>query len=36
MAVLRAGEAALRAGTGRLQLAVADETAVPLSIAVPA
>jgi ADP-dependent NAD(P)H-hydrate dehydratase len=34
-AVLLAGEAALRAGAGRLQLAVADETAVPLSIAVP-
>src|SRR3982750_2108106 len=34
-AVLLAGVAALRAGAGRLQLAVADETAVPLSIAVP-
>ncbi|GAA4608932.1 hydroxyethylthiazole kinase-like uncharacterized protein yjeF [Actinoplanes octamycinicus] len=34
-AVLLAGEAALRAGAGRLQLAVADETAIPLSIAVP-
>nr|WP_296067519.1 NAD(P)H-hydrate dehydratase [uncultured Actinoplanes sp.] len=34
-AVLLAGEAALRAGAGRLQLAVAEETAVPLSIAVP-
>jgi ADP-dependent NAD(P)H-hydrate dehydratase len=34
-AVLLAGEAALRAGAGRLQLAVAEETAVQLSIAVP-
>jgi ADP-dependent NAD(P)H-hydrate dehydratase len=34
-AVLLAGVAALRAGAGRLQLAVADETAVALSIAVP-
>jgi hydroxyethylthiazole kinase-like uncharacterized protein yjeF len=34
-AVLLAGVAALRAGAGRLQLAVADESAVPLSIAVP-
>ncbi len=34
-AVLLAGEAALRAGAGRLQLAVADEAAIPLSIAVP-
>jgi ADP-dependent NAD(P)H-hydrate dehydratase len=34
-AVLLAGEAALRAGAGRLQLAVADDAAVPLSIAVP-
>ncbi|MFI1991775.1 NAD(P)H-hydrate dehydratase [Actinoplanes sp. NPDC020271] len=34
-AVLLAGEAALRAGAGRLQLAVTDETAIPLSIAVP-
>src|SRR3954469_15197070 len=34
-AVLLAGVAALRAGAGRLQLAVADETAVALSIALP-
>ncbi|GIF08320.1 NAD(P)H-hydrate dehydratase [Actinoplanes siamensis] len=34
-AVLLAGEAALRAGAGRLQLAVTEETAIPLSIAVP-
>ncbi|HEY0536449.1 MAG TPA: NAD(P)H-hydrate dehydratase [Actinoplanes sp.] len=34
-AVLLAGVAALRAGAGRLQLAVADESAVPLSVAVP-
>jgi hydroxyethylthiazole kinase-like uncharacterized protein yjeF len=34
-AVLLAGEAALRAGAGRLQLAVTGETAIPLSIAVP-
>jgi ADP-dependent NAD(P)H-hydrate dehydratase len=34
-AVLLAGVAALRAGAGRLQLAVAADTAVPLSIAVP-
>ena len=34
-AVLLAGVAALRSGAGRLQLAVADESAVPLSIAVP-
>jgi ADP-dependent NAD(P)H-hydrate dehydratase len=34
-AVLLAGVAALRAGAGRLQLAVAEESAVPLSIAVP-
>ncbi|GAB2622692.1 ADP-dependent (S)-NAD(P)H-hydrate dehydratase [Paractinoplanes abujensis] len=34
-AVLLAGEAALRAGSGRLQLAVAEETAVAMSIAVP-
>jgi ADP-dependent NAD(P)H-hydrate dehydratase len=34
-AVLLAGVAALRAGAGRLQLAVAEETAVALSIAVP-
>jgi ADP-dependent NAD(P)H-hydrate dehydratase len=34
-AVLLAGVAALRAGAGRLQLAVADSTAVALSIAVP-
>ena len=34
-AVLLAGTAALRAGAGRLQLAVADESAVSLSIAVP-
>ncbi len=34
-AVLLAGVAALRAGAGRLQLAVAGESAVPLSIAVP-
>ncbi|WP_433826086.1 NAD(P)H-hydrate dehydratase [Actinoplanes sp. CA-015351] len=34
-AVLLAGVAALRAGAGRLQLAVADEAAVALSIAVP-
>ena len=34
-AVLLAGEAALRAGAGRLQLAVADSTASALSIAVP-
>ncbi|MBW6439518.1 NAD(P)H-hydrate dehydratase [Actinoplanes hulinensis] len=34
-AVLLAGVAALRAGAGRLQLAVAAESAVPLSIAVP-
>jgi hydroxyethylthiazole kinase-like uncharacterized protein yjeF len=34
-AVLLAGVAALRAGAGRLQLVVADESAVPLSIAVP-
>lgn len=34
-AVLLAGVAALRAGAGRLQLAVADESAVALSIAVP-
>src|SRR3569833_358910 len=34
-AVLLAGVAALRAGAGRLQLAVAGETAVALSIAVP-
>ncbi|AEV84923.1 carbohydrate kinase [Actinoplanes sp. SE50] len=34
-AVLLAGVAALRAGAGRLQLAVADEAAIPLSIAVP-
>jgi hydroxyethylthiazole kinase-like uncharacterized protein yjeF len=32
---LLAGVAALRAGAGRLQLVVADESAVPLSIAVP-
>lgn len=34
-AVLLAGVAALRAGAGRLQLAVAEETTVALSIAVP-
>src|SRR4051812_22268580 len=34
-AVLLAGVAALRAGAGRLQLAVAEESAVALSIAVP-
>ena len=34
-AVLLAGVAALRAGAGRLQLAVAEESAVPLSVAVP-
>lgn len=34
-AALLAGVAALRAGAGRLQLAVAEETAVALSIAVP-
>ncbi|GIF14269.1 NAD(P)H-hydrate dehydratase [Actinoplanes teichomyceticus] len=34
-AVLLAGEAALRSGAGRLQLAVTGETAIPLSIAVP-
>jgi len=34
-AVLLAGMAALRAGAGRLQLVVAGESAVPLSIAVP-
>ena len=34
-AVLLAGLAALRAGAGRLQLVVAGESAVPLSIAVP-
>jgi ADP-dependent NAD(P)H-hydrate dehydratase len=34
-AVLLAGVAALRAGAGRLQLVVADESAVALSIAVP-
>ena len=34
-AVLLAGVAALRAGAGRLQMAVAEESAVPLSIAVP-
>lgn len=34
-AVLLAGEAALRAGAGRLQLAVAEEAAVAMSIAVP-
>ncbi|WP_433305670.1 NAD(P)H-hydrate dehydratase [Actinoplanes sp. CA-030573] len=34
-AVLLAGVAALRAGAGRLQLAVADESAVALSVAVP-
>jgi len=34
-AVLLAGVAALRAGAGRLQLAVAQESAVALSIAVP-
>jgi ADP-dependent NAD(P)H-hydrate dehydratase len=34
-AVLLAGVAALRAGAGRLQLAVAEQTAVALSIAVP-
>ncbi|WP_430780291.1 NAD(P)H-hydrate dehydratase [Actinoplanes sp. G11-F43] len=34
-AVLLAGLAALRAGAGRLQMAVATESAVPLSIAVP-
>ena len=34
-AVLLAGVAALRAGAGKLQLAVAEEAAVPLSIAVP-
>jgi ADP-dependent NAD(P)H-hydrate dehydratase len=34
-AVLLAGVAALRAGAGRLQLAVADSTAAALSIAVP-
>jgi hydroxyethylthiazole kinase-like uncharacterized protein yjeF len=34
-AVLLAGVAALRAGAGRLQLVVAEESAVPLSIAVP-
>ncbi|GGN45276.1 hydroxyethylthiazole kinase-like uncharacterized protein yjeF [Actinoplanes campanulatus] len=34
-AVLLAGVASLRAGAGRLQLAVAAESAVPLSIAVP-
>ncbi|MET0414559.1 MAG: NAD(P)H-hydrate dehydratase [Actinoplanes sp.] len=34
-AVLLAGVAALRAGAGRLQMAVADESAVALSIAVP-
>jgi ADP-dependent NAD(P)H-hydrate dehydratase len=34
-AVLLAGLAALRAGAGRLQLAVADSTAVAISVAVP-
>jgi hydroxyethylthiazole kinase-like uncharacterized protein yjeF len=34
-AVLLAGVAALRAGAGRLQLAVAEESAVALSVAVP-
>ncbi|MFF5078682.1 NAD(P)H-hydrate dehydratase [Actinoplanes sp. NPDC000266] len=34
-AVLLAGVAALRAGAGRLQLAVAEETTIALSIAVP-
>jgi hydroxyethylthiazole kinase-like uncharacterized protein yjeF len=34
-AVLLAGVSALRAGAGRLQLAVAEQTAVALSIAVP-
>ncbi|MFC4065022.1 NAD(P)H-hydrate dehydratase [Actinoplanes subglobosus] len=34
-AVLLAGVAAMRAGAGRLQLAVAEESAVPLSISVP-
>jgi hydroxyethylthiazole kinase-like uncharacterized protein yjeF len=34
-AVLLAGTAALRAGAGRLQLAVAEESAVALSVAVP-
>lgn len=34
-AVMLAGVAALRAGAGRLQLAVADESAVALSVAVP-
>ncbi|GID26997.1 NAD(P)H-hydrate dehydratase [Paractinoplanes brasiliensis] len=34
-AVLLAGVAALRAGAGRLQLAVAEESAVAMSIAVP-
>jgi ADP-dependent NAD(P)H-hydrate dehydratase len=34
-AVLLAGTAALRAGAGRLQLAVASESAVALSVAVP-
>jgi ADP-dependent NAD(P)H-hydrate dehydratase len=34
-AVLLAGTAALRAGAGRLQLAVAEECAVALSVAVP-
>ncbi|BEL12669.1 NAD(P)H-hydrate dehydratase [Actinoplanes sichuanensis] len=34
-AVLLAGLAAMRAGAGRLQLAVAEESAVPLSISVP-
>jgi hydroxyethylthiazole kinase-like uncharacterized protein yjeF len=34
-AVLLAGVSALRAGAGRLQLAVADDTATALSIAVP-
>jgi ADP-dependent NAD(P)H-hydrate dehydratase len=33
--VLLAGVASLRAGAGRLQLAVAEESAVPLSISVP-
>ncbi|GIF40015.1 NAD(P)H-hydrate dehydratase [Actinoplanes xinjiangensis] len=34
-AVLLAGVAAMRAGAGRLQLVVAEESAVPLSISVP-
>jgi hydroxyethylthiazole kinase-like uncharacterized protein yjeF len=34
-AVLLAGVAALRAGAGRLQLAVAEESAIALSVAVP-